>query len=218
MTIPRVTVLTSGRGSNLAALLTAERSNRLGGTIGTVISNNAEAPALAIAAAQNVATQVIEHRDFPERSAFDAALDAAIDASAPDLVVLAGFMRILGPALIARYEGRMLNIHPSLLPSYPGLHTHRRALADGVRIHGCTVHFVTAALDHGPIVAQGAVAVQDDDDEASLAARVLAVEHRLLPSAVRAFCEGRLVIAGHRVHVKGELVPATALEVPSSTP
>ncbi len=127
-----------------------------------------------------------------------------VDADRPDLVVLAGFMRILGPALVARYEGRMLNIHPSLLPSYPGLHTHRRALADGVRIHGCTVHFVTAALDHGPIVAQGAVPVRDGDDEATLAARVLAVEHRLLPAAVRAFCEGRLVIAGSRVRVKGE--------------
>jgi phosphoribosylglycinamide formyltransferase-1 len=109
----------------------------------------------------------------------------------------------------------MLNIHPSLLPAYPGLHTHRRALADGVRIHGCTVHFVTVALDHGPIVAQGAVPVREGDDEATLGARVLAVEHRLLPAAVRAFCTGRLVIAGNRVRVKGELVPAAALEVPS---
>lgn len=215
MPIPRVTVLTSGRGSNLAALLAAEHDGRLGGTIASVISNRAEAPALAIAASHHVAATVIEHRGFAERVAFDVALGAAIDASEPDLVVLAGFMRILGTPLVARYEGRMLNIHPSLLPSYPGLHTHRRALADGVRIHGCTVHFVTPALDHGPIVAQGAVPVQDDDDEASLAARVLAVEHRLLPGAVRAFCEGRLVIAGHRVHVKGELVPAAALEVPS---
>ena len=127
-------------------------------------------------------------------------------------------MRILGASLVARYDGRMLNIHPSLLPSYPGLHTHRRALADGVRIHGCTVHFVTASLDHGPIVAQGAVPVLDDDDEASLAARVLAVEHRLLPAAVRAFCEGRLVIGGRRVRVKGELVPAMSLEVPAPAP
>ena len=215
MTIPRVTVLTSGRGSNLAALLAAERNDRLGGTITTVISSHSAAPALAIAATHAVAAVVVEHRAFAERSAFDAALGAAIDASAPDLVVLAGFTRVLGPALVARYEGRMLNIHPSLLPSYPGLNTHRRALADGVRIHGCTVHFVTVELDRGPIVAQGAVPVQDDDDEASLAARVLAVEHRLLPAAVRAFCEARLVIAGHRVHVKGELVPAAALEVPS---
>ena len=123
--------------------------------------------------------------------------------------------RAIGPALVARYEGCMLNIHPSLLPAYSGLHTHRRALADGVRIHGCTVHFVTTALDHGPIVAQGAVPVRAGDDEAMLAARVLAVEHRLLPAAVRAFCAGRLVIAGNRVRVKGELVPAAALEVPT---
>ena len=215
MTIRRVTVLASGRGSNLAALLAAERNGRLGGTITTVVSNRVDTPALAIAATHNVAVVVIEHRSYAERSAFDAALGAAIDAGDPDLIVLAGFTRILGPALVARYQGRMLNIHPSLLPSYPGLHTHRRALADGVRIHGCTVHFVTTALDSGPIVAQGAVPVQDGDDEASLAARVLAVEHRLLPAAVRAFCEGRLVIAGQQVHVKGELVPTAALEVPS---
>ena len=153
------------------------------------------------------------HEAYPDRNAFDAALAAAIDATEPDLVVLAGFMRILGPGLVGRYEGRMLNIHPSLLPAYPGLLTHRRALADGVRIHGCTVHFVTPALDHGPIVAQGAVPVRDGDDEASLAARVLAVEHRLLPAAVRAFCAGRLVIAEGRVHVKHGSVPDATLLV-----
>ena len=215
MSIPRVTVLTSGRGSNLGALFAAERDGRLDGTIASVISNRAAIPALAIAAAQGVPGTIVPHEAYHERDAFDAALAAAIDASEPDLVVLAGFMRILGPRLVARFEGRMLNIHPSLLPAYPGLHTHRRALADGVRIHGCTVHFVTAALDHGPIVAQGAVPVFDGDDEASLAARVLAVEHRLLPAAVRDFCAGRLVIAGGRVHVKGELVSAATLEVPS---
>jgi phosphoribosylglycinamide formyltransferase-1 len=215
MAVPRITVLTSGRGSNLAALLAAERAGRLGGAITAVIANRAAIPALAIAEAHGVPGIVVAHDAYPDRAAFDAALAAAIDASEPDLVVLAGFMRILGPALVVRYEGRMLNIHPSLLPAYPGLHTHRRALADGVRIHGCTVHFVTAALDHGPIVAQGAVPVRDGDDEATLAARVLAVEHRLLPAAVRAFCAGRLVIVGNRVRVKGELVPAAALEVPS---
>ena len=217
MSIPRVTVLTSGRGSNLAALLAAERDGRLGGTIAAVISNRPAIPALAIAAAHGVPGIVVPHQAYPERDAFDAALAAAIDASEPDLVVLAGFMRILGPALVGRYEGRMLNIHPSLLPAYPGLHTHRRALADGVRIHGCTVHFVTAALDHGPIVAQGAVPVLDGDDEAALAARVLAVEHRLLPAAVRAFCAGRLVIAGGRVHVKGESSPRRRSKCPRPT-
>ena len=172
-------------------------------------------PALDIAAAHGVPGFVVPHEAYPDRNAFDAALAAAIDATEPDLVVLAGFMRILGPELVGRYEGRMLNIHPSLLPAYPGLHTHRRALADGVRIHGCTVHFVTAALDHGPIVAQGAVPVRDGDDEASLAARVLAVEHRLLPAAVRAFCAGRLVIGDGRVHVEHGSVPDAMLLVPA---
>ena len=215
MAIPRVTVLSSGRGSNLAALLAAERNGCLAATITAVVSNRGGAPGLAIAAAHGVATTVIEHRAFSEHDSFDAALAGAIDKSEPDLIVLAGFMRVLGAPFVARYAGRMLNIHPSLLPSYPGLHTHRRALADGVRIHGCTVHFVTADVDHGPIVMQGAVAVHDGDDETTLAARVLEVEHRLLPAAVRAFCEGRLVIAGRRVHVKRESVPDDALEVPS---
>ncbi len=158
MALPRITVLVSGRGSNLGALIDAERRGRLGGTIAAVLSNRTDAPALAIASAQGIATQAIEHRGYADRDAFEAALAAAIDASEPDLVVLAGFMRVLGAAFVARYDGRMLNIHPSLLPAYPGLHTHRRALADGVRVHGCTVHFVTADVDHGPIVMQGAVA------------------------------------------------------------
>jgi len=206
-------VLTSGRGSNLRALFDSEADGRLEGTIAAVISNRAAIPALDIAATHGVPGFVVPHEAYADRDAFDAALGAAIDATEPDLVVLAGFMRVLGPELVGRYAGRMLNIHPSLLPAYPGLHTHRRALADGVRIHGCTVHFVTAALDHGPIVAQGAVPVRDGDDEASLAARVLAVEHRLLPAAVQAFCAGRLVIVGSRVHVKQESVPDAELLV-----
>jgi phosphoribosylglycinamide formyltransferase-1 len=214
MAIPRVTVLISGRGSNLAALIDAERRGALGGTVSAVISNRSDAPGLALASAHGIATAVIDHRAGDDREAFDGALAAAIDATEPDLVVLAGFLRILGPALVLRYEGRMLNVHPSLLPAYAGLHTHRRALADGVRIHGCTVHFVTTDVDHGPIVAQGAVPVRDGDDEATLAARVLEVEHRLLPAAVRAFCEGRLVIVGRRVGVKGEIIPAGTLETP----
>ena len=216
MATPRVTVLISGRGSNLAALVAAERAGTLGGTVTSVISNRPEAAGLEIAARHGAATGVTDHRRFPDRDGFDAALAAAVDASMPELVVLAGFMRILGPSFVARYAGRLLNVHPSLLPAYPGLHTHRRALADGVRIHGCTVHFVTSDLDYGPIVAQGAVAVHPDDDESSLAARVLAVEHRLLPAAVRAFCEGRLVIADGHVRVKGETVPDAALEVPAA--
>jgi phosphoribosylglycinamide formyltransferase-1 len=215
MPAPRIAVLISGRGSNLGALLDAQQENRLGGgRVVAVISNNPTAPGLASARERGVATMVVDHRAFADRAAFDAALDAAIAASAPDLVVLAGFLRILDAALVRRYEGRMINVHPSLLPLYPGLHTHRRALADGVRIHGCTIHFVTPELDHGPIVAQGAVAVHDDDDEATLAARVLAVEHRLLPAAVRAHCEGRLVIAGGRVRVEGTVPAAGTFESP----
>ena len=180
-----------------------------------VISNRAAMPALDIAATHGVPAIVVDTRVSRSARRSTRRWPRRSTRREPDLVVLAGFMRVLGPAFVGRYEGRMLNIHPSLLPSYPGLHTHRRALADGVRIHGCTVHFVTAAVDLGPIVAQGAVAVRDDDDEASLAARVLAVEHRLLPAAVRAFCAGRLVIDGSRVHVKHERVPSAALEVPT---
>ncbi len=209
MAIPRITVLISGRGSNLAALIDAERHGVLGGSLSAVISNRPDAAGLAIAMEHGVATEVVDHRTFAERAAFDAALADAIDASEPDLVVLAGFMRVLGPAFIRRFEGRMLNVHPALLPAYTGLDTHRRALEDGVRIHGCTVHFVTDDVDHGPIVAQGVVAVRDDDDAASLAARVLEVEHGLLPMAVRAFCEGRLVIEGRRVRVKGQPIPSS---------
>ncbi len=215
MTPPRITVLISGRGSNLGALLAAERAGRLGGTVTAVVSNRPEAAGLELGARHGATTTVVDHRRFATRDAFDAELAAAVDAGRPDLVVLAGFMRILGAGFVGRHAGRMLNIHPSLLPSYPGLHTHRRALADGVRIHGCTVHFVTADLDYGPIVAQGAVPVHADDDEDALAARVLAVEHRLLPAAVRAFCEGRLVIADGRVRVRGDAVPDGALLVPA---
>ena len=208
VTQPRITVLISGRGSNLAALLEAEREARLGGTVATVVSNRADAPGLALALAQGARISVVDHRAHGSRDAFDAALAEVVDRSQPDLVVLAGFMRILGPAFVNRYAGRMLNIHPSLLPAYPGLDTHRRALADGVRIHGCTVHFVTADLDHGPIVGQAAVAVLPGDDEATLAARVLAAEHQLLPAAVRAFCTGKLALDGRRVVVSGERASA----------
>jgi len=201
MAIPRITVLISGRGSNLAALIDAERQRALGGTVSAVIASRADAPGLAVAASHGIATMVVDPRDFSDREAFDAALAAAVDDSEPDVVVLAGFMRILGARFVRRYEGRMLNIHPSLLPAYPGRDTHRRALADRARVHGCTVHFVTADVDQGPIVAQASLDVRDDDDPHSLAARVLALEHRLLPEAVRAFCEGRLVIEGRQVRV-----------------
>lgn len=168
-----------------------------------VISNRAEAEGLAVAAARGIATRVVEHRRHATREAFDAALAAEIDALAPRLVALAGFMRILTPGFVARYRGRLLNIHPSLLPAFPGLDTHRRALAAGVKVHGCTVHFVTEALDHGPIVAQAAVPVRADDDEATLAARVLAQEHVIYPRCARWFLEDRLLLADGKVRVKG---------------
>ena len=199
----RITVLLSGRGTNLAALLAAMREGTLGGGITRVISNRPEAQGINLAHAAGVATTVIDHREFVARDAFDLALGQAIDADRPDLIVLAGFMRVLGEALVRRYAGRLINVHPSLLPLYPGLHTHRRALEGGARVHGCTVHFVTPEVDVGPIIAQAAVPVHDDDDEESLAARVLVQEHLLLPAAVRWFCEERLVIAGRRVRVKG---------------
>jgi phosphoribosylglycinamide formyltransferase 1 len=198
----RLVILISGRGSNMAAIIDAAQAGSIAGRVVGVISNRAEAAGLAAAAQRGVRTVIVDHLAFPERKAFDDALSAAIDELAPDLVILAGFMRVLGDELVERYRGRMLNIHPSLLPSYPGVNTHRRALADGVKLHGCTVHFVTSQVDHGPIVAQAAVAVQDDDDETTLAARVLSVEHRVLVAAVRWFCDDRLVIEGNRVRVK----------------
>jgi len=171
--------------------------------VSAVISNRADAEGLAAAAARGVATRVVENRSHATREAFDAALADAIDAFAPRLVALAGFMRILTPGFVQRYHGRLLNIHPSLLPAFPGLHTHERALAAGVKVHGCTVHFVTPELDHGPIVAQAAVPVRAGDDAAALAARVLKQEHIVYPRAVRWFLDGRLALGNGVVHVKG---------------
>src|SRR5512145_28674 len=169
--------------------------------VSAVISNRAQAEGLRIAAARGIATRVVEHGGHATREAFDAALAAAIEGFAPRLVALAGFMRILTPRFVERFAGRLLNIHPSLLPAFPGLHTHARALEAGVRIHGCTVHFVTAELDHGPIVVQAAVPVQPDDDEGRLAARVLVQEHRIYQQAVRWFLEGKLAIERGAVRV-----------------
>jgi phosphoribosylglycinamide formyltransferase-1 len=162
-----------------------------------------KAPGLEVAAAKGVATRVIDHTLFADRETFDAAMAVAIDEFSPDLVVLSGFMRILTDGFVRRYEGRMVNIHPSLLPAFPGLHTHRRALAEGVRVHGCTVHFVTPTLDHGPIIVQAVVPVLDTDDEVTLAARVLAQEHQVYPLAVGWFAEGRLKLVDGRVEFDG---------------
>ncbi len=167
--------------------------------IRAVISNRPDAAGLGFAAANGIETQVVDHRRFDGRDAFDAALAREIDRFEPDLVVLAGFMRVLTDDFVGKYAGRMLNIHPSLLPCFPGLRTHQQALDAGVRVHGASVHFVTPTLDHGPIVAQGAVPVIAGDDAAALAARVLKVEHEIYPRAVRWFIEGRLSVEGERV-------------------
>ncbi|HRP24894.1 MAG TPA: phosphoribosylglycinamide formyltransferase [Thauera sp.] len=194
-----IVILISGRGSNMEAIVQARIP---GARIAAVISNRPEAEGLAFARAHGIATAVVDHRAHADRAAFDAALAACIDSHAPDLVVLAGFMRLLTPGFVRHYEGRLLNIHPSLLPAFTGLHTHRRALEAGVRVHGATVHFVTAELDCGPIVIQAVVPVLPDDDEPALAARVLAQEHRVYPQAVRWFVEDRLACdAGGRVVV-----------------
>jgi phosphoribosylglycinamide formyltransferase-1 len=194
-----IVILISGRGSNMEAIIQAARLESWPARIAAVISNRADAQGLIHAQEHGVATVVVSSNQYPNRESFDADLMREIDNYQPDLVVLAGFMRILSTGFVNHYQGRMLNIHPSLLPSFPGLHTHRQALEAGVLIHGATVHFVTAELDHGPIVAQAAVPVLPQDDEASLAARVLDQEHTLYPQAVRCFINGEVRVENQRV-------------------
>ena len=191
----RIVILISGRGSNMLSILDAN----LPVEVAAVISNRRDAAGLASARARGIKTCAIEHRDYATREAFDAALAEKIDAFSPDYVILAGFMRILGNDFVRRYAGRLLNIHPSLLPAFPGTATHRRALEEGVKIHGCTVHFVTEKLDHGAIVIQAAVPVLETDTEETLATRVLKQEHRIYPEAIRWLVAGRLKIEGNRV-------------------
>jgi phosphoribosylglycinamide formyltransferase 1 len=219
MSLMRITVLISGRGSNLAALIAASQASDFKGAVTHVVSSRPGAGGLDVARSHAIATSVVDHERFATRGAFDTSLSDTIDATEPDLIVLAGFMRVLSDGFVQRHAAYMLNVHPSLLPAYPGLHTHRRALADGVRIHGCTVHFVTPAVDGGPIVAQAAVPVHADDDEATLADRVLAQEHRLLPAAVRWFCAGRLALHNGRVRLDagGETDGALLGPVPDAT-
>ena len=199
MSAPRlaVVVLISGRGSNLQALIDAAAGGRLQADLRAVISNEANAAGLARAAAAGIDTRVVDHRAFNSRDAFDAALARCIDAFAPDLVVLAGFMRVLTPDFVQRYRGRLINIHPSLLPDFPGLDTHRRALQAGVAEHGVSVHFVTPQLDGGPVIARARVPVRREDEPDALAARVLAQEHRLLPEVVQWFARGRVALGTH---------------------
>lgn len=195
MSRKRIAVLISGRGSNLPSLL----GNELGGDVVVIGSNKADAPGLNIARDAGIPTFVVSHKDFAARELFDAAMVAALNEHRPDLVVLAGFMRITTPVFTQAFAGRLINIHPSLLPSFPGLHTHARALQEGVKLHGCTVHFVLPELDRGPIIAQAAVQVEDDDTPDTLAAKVLRQEAQIFPYAVRLFCDGRLRVDGLRV-------------------
>ena len=217
-------ILISGRGSNMRSIVEA----RTGLAVKAVISNRPEAGGLEWARAQGIPAVALDHRAHATREEFDARLAEEIDRAAPDLVLLAGFMRILTPGFIARYPRRILNIHPSLLPAFPGLDTHRRALEAGVKVHGCTVHIVTPQLDGGPIVAQAAVPVASGDTEESLAARVLAAEHRIYPRAVRWFVEGRVEFLRGRgreapeesyvVQMRGSVVDTECLVSPRETP
>ena len=209
-----IVILISGRGSNMEALIAARDAGNLPVNIAAVISNRPDAAGLATAAKAGIPTRHLDHKAFAGREAFDAALAECIDGYTPDLVVLAGFMRILTEGFVRHYEGRLMNIHPSLLPSFPGLHTHQRALEEGVRIHGCTVHFVTPTLDHGPVIIQAAVPVLDGDSEASLAARILVQEHKIYPQAVRWFAEDKLTLDNGCVRLAAAQADKAALLSP----
>ena len=207
-------VLVSGRGSNMRSIVEA----RTGLDVRAVISNRPDAKGLEWARSQSLPTQVVDHKAFPTREAFDRALAQAIEPLRPDVILLAGFMRILTPEFIARFPRRILNIHPSLLPSFPGLHTHRQALQAGVKLHGCTVHFVTPSLDSGPILIQAAVPVLAGDTEETLAARVLEAEHRIYPQAVRWMIEDRIeFLPGEVVRVRGSGVASDCVISPRDT-
>lgn len=192
----RVVLLISGRGSNMRALLEAEFPADAPVEFVRVVCNRPDAAGLAIAASHGVPTSVVDHKSYPDRAAFDAALAGEIDRHAPDLVVLAGFMRVLTAEFVRHYEHRLINVHPALLPAFPGLDTHARAIAAGVKLHGCTVHFVTPEVDAGPIIVQAAVPVLADDTPQRLAARVLVQEHRIFPLALRWLAEGRVGLRG----------------------
>lgn len=215
MSRKRVAVLISGRGSNMAALIEAAKAKDYPAEIVVVLSNRPNAGGLATATAAGIATETINHKLFgQDRAAFERALQAALEKHRAEIVCLAGFMRILSADFVARWDGRMLNIHPALLPSFKGLDTHQRALDTGVKLHGATVHFVVPEMDSGPIVAQGAVAVHDDDTEASLAARVIKVEHRLYPLALKLVAEGRVRVEGGRCRIEGAAAPGSAFLMP----
>jgi phosphoribosylglycinamide formyltransferase-1 len=199
----RVAILISGRGSNMAALIEAAQSPEYAAEIILVASNRPDAAGLAIARRAGIATEVVDHTLYADRESFERALQATLDAHRIDIVCLAGFMRLLTPWLVSRWEHRMLNIHPALLPDFKGLDTHARALAAGAKVHGATVHFVVPEMDSGPIIAQGAVAIRDDDTAETLAARVIAVEHKIYPLALNLVASGRVRIIDGRCQISG---------------
>ena len=200
----RFVVLISGRGSNMQNIVTTLQQHRAPAEVCAVVSNNPDASGLAWAREQGIATRVVSHRDYEIRDLFDQALADTIQNYRPDYVLLAGFMRVLTPGFVERFNGRLVNVHPSLLPAFPGLHTHQQALATGVQWHGCTVHFVTPVLDHGPIIAQGVVPVCGDDTPDALASRVLRAEHRVYGDVALWLSQGRVTLDSiQRVHVAG---------------
>lgn len=208
MTRKRVAVLISGRGSNMAALIDAAKDKNYPAEIALVLSNRPDAGGLATARGHGIAAEAVDHTPFSkDRAAFECALQTMLEEHRIDLVCLAGFMRLLSPLLVGQWQNRMLNIHPALLPAFKGLDTHKRALAAGTKIHGATVHFVVPEMDAGPIIMQGAVAVRDGDTEQSLAARVLAIEHRIYPEALRLVAEGRVNVVNGRCLIDGVPVP-----------
>ena len=210
----KVGVLISGRGSNLAALIEAARAADYPAEIACVVSNRADAPGLEIAAAAGIPTAIVSHLNHPDRESFDRAVSAELERHGIGLVVLAGFMRIFSPWFPARWANRLINIHPSLLPAFKGMHVQRQALDAGVRLSGCTAHLVIPDLDSGPIIAQAAVPILAGDTEETLSARILRQEHRLYPLVVRWFAEGRVNIAGNKVTVEGVACDATLLFSP----
>jgi phosphoribosylglycinamide formyltransferase-1 len=213
----RVAVLISGRGSNMAALIAAAQDADYPAEIALVLSNRPDAKGLATAHEAGLATAVVDHKDFgKDREAFERALQAELEARAIDIVCLAGFMRLLTPWFVSRWQDRMINIHPALLPAFKGLDTHERALAEGVKIHGATVHFVVPEMDSGPMIAQGALGVRDDDTADTLAARVLAIEHKIYPLALRLVAEGRVRVVDGRCRIEGARDTEAVLLVPGA--
>lgn len=212
----RVAVLISGRGSNMTALIEAAKSPDFPADIVLVLSNRPDAAGLGRAREAKIATEIVDHKSFgQDRESFERAMQSALEKHRIEIVCLAGFMRLLTPWFVERWQGRMLNIHPALLPSFKGLDTHERALKEGVKLHGATVHLVVPEMDSGPIVAQGAVPVLDDDTPDTLAARVIAIEHRIFPLALRLLAEGRLRVRDGRCLIDGATAPAGALIAPA---